>query len=46
MLDAVREYHYRSLFRMSHEEFLNEPTESIDLLLQIDSVVQKVRNDE
>lgn len=29
---------------MSHEEFLGEPVETIEWLLRIDSLVNKVRN--
>lgn len=44
MFEWLREYQYRTVFRMSHEEFLGEPIETIEWLLRIDSIVNRVRN--
>jgi hypothetical protein len=44
MLERIDEYTYRTRFRMSHEEYLGEPIETIEWMLRIDSIVQRIRN--
>ena len=34
-----REYRYRKLFQVSHEDYLDEPAHLIDWMIQIDGLV-------
>lgn len=37
-IDWDREYRYRSMFGLTHEQYLDEPVEAIEWLLRVDLV--------
>ena len=39
-----REYRYRSLFHVSHEQFLDEPSATVDWMLQLDSLTARLHD--
>ena len=45
-IDAYREHAFRTRFNASHQGFLNESHERINLLLAIDAIVSEVRHGE
>jgi hypothetical protein len=39
--EMVYEYHYRQIFHMSHEDYLNEPRGLIDWMIAIHNTMQE-----
>ena len=39
-----REYQYRKLFAISHEQYLDEPVSTVEWLLAINAVVSEVEH--
>ena len=46
MFSLFREYQFRKTFGGSHDDFLNQPITNTEWLLAIDSIVNKVQNDQ
>lgn len=42
----LTEYNYRVLFNVSHEQYMNEPMDSIDWMLRIDEVHRQIEKDQ
>jgi len=43
-MSLYREFRYRKLFQMTHEQYLDEPHRIVTWLLEMDSIINEVSN--